>query len=69
MFSRWVKYERVVAVGPEDGKSGEESGMELPGWHEPAGEMEARQGERRGILLRAGAVAVVVWLVNLVSLP
>ena len=42
--------------------------MELRGWHDSAEEVEARQGGRREILLRAVVVAVVVWLVNLVSL-
>jgi hypothetical protein len=69
VFTRWVKYGRGVVAGLDDGKPGEESGVELPGWHEPADEVEARQGERRKMLLRAVAVAVVVWLVNLVSLP
>ena len=62
VFARWVVY------GLEDGKAGEERGMELPGWHESTHQMDARQGERRSMFLRAGAVVVVVWLVNLVSL-
>jgi hypothetical protein len=63
VFTRWVKY------GLEDEKAVQESGMELRGWHESADEIDARQGGRSEMLLRVLAVAVVVWLVNLVSLP
>ncbi|KAF2997999.1 hypothetical protein E8E13_007089 [Curvularia kusanoi] len=69
-FTLWVIYGKAGLAGLEKEAGGEdEAAVELPGWHAPEGEVEARsivqKMELRKFMIRTGGVVLVVWLVNL----